>query len=363
MDNHFKGILFPEVYKNLPSTKIAYPGLWIIERNTAAAGILPDRASAPDSGFSAIYGWVDIENDPGAAGIWVGNFNWGSELMTYNVGYDSVYYMDANRFSLRGAAWVTPLRSKAFRGLSVTVDIDNIYAYDGNEYMEALDKRTVYVNLATLIKISGDYHLRVGARTYNKQSEDPLDTRFDNSKLYSDGIFAGLVDDERRTLELRIDNIYGALYSGEKSDTLSFALRYTQGAARSYMRHLIFWGLAADFGMAFGSKIDDEVGTFEYGEYFKNLTGKGSVLHASVSAPIALDASIYGPLRVMLSVAPRVGFTRVAHKYYPQHKLAFNLPYPELSLRGAMGKMFDFTLKPTVSNDVFMTALEIRYKF
>jgi hypothetical protein len=53
---------------------------------------------------------------------------------------------------------------------------------------------------------------------------------------------------------------------------------------------------------------------------------------------------------------------RIAHKY-PQHKLTFGLPYPELSLRGAMGKMFDFTFKPTASNDVFMTALEIRYKF
>ena len=360
MDKHFQGVLFPEAYKSLASAKIAYPGLWTSEENSAAAGLLPNLLG---SGWQGLYSWADISNGPGNAGVWLGNLNVAEGFRQYHTGYEQ-YYMDASRFSLRGAAWITPFRGNRFKGLSVAVDIDNVFEYDGNENLETLDTKRFFVELTTLIRINDNYNLRAGVRTYNKISEDdPSAIRFDNSKLYSDGIHIGLIDDNRRTLELRADNTFGMLYSWEKSDTLSFCLRYTQGGALSYKKHILFIGLKAEAGAAFISKIDEETGSFAYDEYMRNLTADGWIMRADVSAPLVLDVSVYGPLRCMLSIAPRVGYTQINYPKRAQYEFAATVPGAELSLRGTVGDKFDFALKPTVSNDAFMSALEVRYRF
>jgi len=360
MDRHFQGVLFPEVYKSLASAKIAYPGLWTSEKNSAAAGLLPDMLG---SGWQGLYSWTDISNGPGNAGVWLGNLNITEGYRQYYAGYEP-YYTDASRFLLRGAAWITPFRRNLFRGLSVTVDIDNVFDYDGNEYREYLDTKKFFINLTSLIRISDNYHLRAGICTYNKISEDdPSAGRFDNSKLYSDGIYVGLIDDKRRTLELRADNTFGMLYSWEKTDTLSFRLQYTQGGALSYKKHILFVGLKADAGAAFLSEIDEETGSFDYAEYMRNLTVDGWIMRANALAPVVLDISVYGPLRVMLSIAPRIGYAQFNNPDRAQYEFALTLPDAELSLRGTVGDRFDFALKPTVSNDVFMSAVEIRYRF
>ena len=356
MDRHFQGVLFPEAYKSLASAKIAYPGLWTSEKNSASAGLLPNL---PGPGWQGLYSWADISNGPGNAGIWLGNLNFADEYIDY-----SQRYVNASSFSLRGAAWLTPFRSKRLSGLSVTVDIDNVFDYDGNEGWECLDTKKIFVNLTSLITINDNYHLRAGIRTYNKISEDdPSAGRFDNSKLYSDGVYIGLVDDKRRTLELRADNSFGMLYSWEKTDTLSLSLQYTQGGALSYKKHILFLGLKADAGAAFISQIGEETGSFAYAEYLRNITTDGWITRVSASAPIVLDINVYGPLRCMLSIAPRATYTQFNYHKQAQYQFAMAVPDAELSLRGTVGDKFDFALKPTISNDVFISALEIRYRF
>jgi hypothetical protein len=86
-------------------------------------------------------------------------------------------------------------------------------------------------------------------------------------------------------------------------------------------------------------------------------------MRANVSAPIVLDIDVYGPLRCMLSIAPRVTYTQFNHPRQAQYKFAMTVPEAELSLRGTVGDKFDFALKPTVLNNVFISALEIRYRF
>jgi hypothetical protein len=360
MDKHFQGVLFPEAYKSLASAKIAYPGLWTSEKNSVTAGLLPDVSGA---GWRGLYSWADISNGPGNAGVWLGNLNIAEEYRHYYTGYDR-HYADVSGFSLRGAAWITPFRGNLFRGLSVTVDIDNAFYYDGNEEWEYLDTKRFFINLTSLIRISDNYHLRAGIRTYNKIAEDdPSAGRFDNSKLYTDGVYIGLIDDKRRTLELRADNTFGMLYSWEKTDTLSFSLQYTQGGALSYQKHILFLGLKADAGAAFISRIGEETGSFAYTEYLRNLTTDGWITRVNVSVPVVLDVSVYGPLRCMLSIVPRASYTRFNYPRQAQYEFAMALPDAELSLRGTVGDRFDFALKPTVSNDVFMSEMEVRYRF
>jgi len=360
MDRHFQGVLFPETYKSLASAKIAYPGLWASEQNSAAAGLLPGELGL---GWQGLYSWADIANGPGNAGVWLGNFNIADKYRLYDDGYER-RYIDTSSFSLRGAAWITPYRDGRFKGLSVTVDIDNVYSYDGNEEWECLDSKKFFINLTALVQINDNYHLRAGISTYNKVSEDdPSAGRFDNSKLYTDAVYVGLIDEKRRTLELRAENRYGSLYSWEKSDTLSASLQYAQGGAFSYKKHTLFLGLKANAGTAFISRIDEETGGFAYDKYFGNLTTDGWILRMGVMAPIVLDIGIYGPLRGMLSIAPRAGYTQFNYPRRAQYEFAMTIADAELSLRGTVGDKFDFAVKPTVSNDVFMTAIEVRYKF
>jgi hypothetical protein len=360
MDKHFQGVLFPEAYKNLASAKIAYPGLWTSDKNAAAVGLLPGQ-SGP--GWQGAYTWADISNGPGNAGFWLGNLSFAdSYLQDYAI--RDRYYMNASNFSMRGAAWITPFRGKRFSGLSVTVDIDN--AFDDDSNLEHLfDAKEVFINLTALIRINDYCHLRAGVRTYNKISEnDPSADRDDNSILYSDGVYIGLVDDSRRTLELRADNTFGMLHRDwEKYDTLSLGLQYTQGGALSYKKHMLFLGLKAEAGAAFISNVGEEIGSFAYATYLRNLTADGWILRAGVSAPIVLDINACGPLRCMLSIAPRVGYAQLNYPKRALHDFAMTLPEAELSLRGTIDDKFDFALKPTVSSDVFISALEIRYRF
>jgi hypothetical protein len=205
----------------------------------------------------------------------------------------------------------------------------------------------------------------------NRYATDPFDIIFDNRRLFKDAVAAGFLDDKLRTLELRLENTFAMTYGDDKSDTVSATLRYTQGGAVTYMKHVLFIGLKADAGASFPSIINDETGSFQYLYYMQNLTRKGRVMRANVAAPVIADIRIFGPVRAMLSISPQINYTHTAPSKNEAHYLHFNsqhvldidIPKPELSIRGTVGDKLDFAVKPTVSNSVFFSGLEVRYRF
>jgi hypothetical protein len=360
MDSHFQGVLFPEIYKNLTSTRVNYPGLWSAERNTGAIGVFPDRLIK--SGWSGVYGWADADLDPGTAGLWLGNFNY--ERSDIDI-YDRHFWqhgLQTSIFSVSGAFWGTPPNDEVFNGISIVFDVDNTYAYDGNANNEHLDRRKIFVNATALIKIHENYRLRAGLHTFNLQAEDPADFRDDNNRRYTDGFYVGLVDRRLRTLELRAENSFAVNNADEKSDTVSLGLRYTQGWAMSYMTHVLFLGFKADAGFHFRSEIGEETGTFQYAYYLKNLTNEKRVIETTVSAPAILDFNIYRNVRCMISATPQIIFKHI-NTGEPQYLFTLKISEPELSVRGLIGDKFDFVVKPTLDNDVFVSAVEVRYRF
>jgi hypothetical protein len=373
-DKHFQGILFPEVYKYMPSVKILYPGLWVPEVNSAAIGLLPGRLS--NAGWDGVYGWADVNNNPGILGGWLGNFNlWNSyRIYEYN---EMVYTWDLNDFSIRGAFWASPFRNDVFKGASLTVDIDNTYAY--HEYEGVTDIMRVYVNINTLTKISDKYFMRAGLHTYNRHAEEPTDKHSDNRAVFNDGFYVGFVDKKLRALELRAENTFAINNFDEKSDTISVSLRYRQGWAYDYLKHNLFLGLKTEAGFVYPSRVNEDASSFQYFHYMQCMTREGRIFHANFTLPVILDAHLFNGLRGMLSVAPNIHYVHISpllnvdhlpytpaeRKQYmnPQHTFVVGMPDITLSLGGPIGDKFEFMVVPTLSNDVFMAALEIRYRF
>jgi hypothetical protein len=371
LDRHFRGVLFPEVYKRMPSAKVAYPGLWEADRADVCAGFLPDQiANSGGLGWNALYAYTDIDLSPGSAGLWLGNVNAESSFRIFEFS-DITGAWDTDALSLRGAFWVSPRQNDRFRGVSAVIDVDNFYAYNGNDFEGLYDNKSYYLNITALVRLSGDYHLKFAVGTRNEHADNPEDTRLDNRKLFTDAVSVGLLDGKLRTLELRAWNVFALNNADEKSDTLALALRYTQGGAVSYMKHTLFLGITADAGAAYPSKISQRAGSFHYYHYLRRMTDEGRVASAGVSVPIVADISLYRGLRCMLSIRPGVSYTNISPRrapenslyLNPQHRFAAEMPDAELSLRGTVGDRIDFILMPSIKNNVFLSALEVRYLF
>jgi len=370
MDAHFQGVLFPEVYKTMISTRVSYPGLWTPERNAVAVGLQPKRL-APDSGWGGLRGLADIDLSPGSAGLWVGNFKLGDGYRVSE--YDGlVYSWETREFALSGALWATPFNDDVFKGGAVAFDIDNEYAYNGNDYEGLTDLRSASLRLNALIGFGDSYRLKIGFRTHNRHIDYPTIRRDGNSKLFTDGFVAALVDGKLRTLELWAQNTFVVNYSDEKSDTISFGLRHTQGRALSYKKHLLYIGMRADASAAFPSEINDDAGSFRYMYYAQNLTSAGRTLRLSAALPIIADIDLYRGLRVMASISPWVSYSHTSarkppqesHLYLePQHAFRVGVPAAELSFRGLVGENFDFILKPELTSKVLISEVEVRYRF
>jgi len=370
-DRHFRGVLFPEVYKSLPSVKIAYPGLWEADRTCAGVGLLPDQIKNSNGvGWNALYAHTDIDLSPGSVGLWLGNAHIGESFQVYE--YDDIAKaLNINEFSLRGAVWISPRQDGRFRGISVVFDVDNFYVGDNGDIGDIYDDRSYYMNVNALMRLSDDYKLKFAYRTRNKYANNPEDTRDDNAKNFTDAVSVGLLDGKMRTLEIGARNTFVVNNATRKSDTVAFTLRYTQGGAVNYMKHTLFLGLTADAGLAYRSKISQRAGSFFYYHYLRRMTDDGRLASVGVSAPIVADIDLFKGLRGMLSIRPKIVYTNTAPQRNPekgayryrQHRFATELSEMEMSLRGAVGDRIDFVVMPTVKNDVFFSALEARYKF
>jgi poly(A) polymerase len=370
-DRHFRKVLFPEAYKALPSTKINYPGLWVPERGSASFAFLPNHLPPNTAGWNGLYGWADIDLHPGSAGFWIGDLDYGDG---YRVGEhsDMIFSWQTHELSLRGALWVTPYNNDRLRGFSASIDIDNAYAFNGNVYEGLTDIRHVCFNLNTLLRVGGNYNLRAALSVSNRHSEDPASLRLDNRRLFTDAISLTLVDSRLRTLELRAQNTFAMNYADEKSDTVSAGLRFTQGWVRRHMKHALFAGVKAETGVYMHSNISDDAGSFQYMYYLQNLTAEGRVFRASLDAPIILDADLFRGVRAMLSISPQAVYAHTSPRYppqeshlylNPQHRFYLYMPPAELSFRGTAGDKFDIAVKPSLTSDVLISALEIRYRF
>jgi hypothetical protein len=370
-DRHFRGVLFPEAYKALPSVKAAYPGLWEADRSGIGAGILPDQiANSNGLGWNALYACADIDISPGSAGLWLGNFNIGDSFRVFEY-YDVTGSWDVSEFSLRGAGWISPHRNERLRGISVVFDAAELYAYNGNDYDGLYNDKDYYLNVNALVRLSDRHSLKAALYTRNRHAENPEDTRFDNRKLFTDGFSVGLIDDNLRTLELRGQNTFAVDNADMKSDTLSLSLRYSRGYAWSYGKHTLFLGIKADAGVAYPSKISQRSGSFLYYHYLRRITGEGRTASVGTAAPVIADICIYKSLRAMASICPSAGYAHIAPRgepkndlyLNPQHRFAMELSDVEISLRGLVGDRLDFILMPTVKNSAFFSAAEARYRF
>jgi hypothetical protein len=372
LDRHFRGVLFPEIYKSLPGVKVAYPGLWEADMACVGVGLLPDQiVNSSGLGWNALYAHTDIDlSSGGSAGLWLGNANIGSSFQAFEY-YDITGAWDISEFSLRGAFWISPRQNNRFQGISAAFDVDDFYADNGSDFGGLYDDKSYYLNINALVRLNDDYRLKVAFRTRNKYADNPEDTRDDDNRHFTDAVSVGLLDGKMRTLELMARNTFAVNNAYRKSDTLALALRYTQGGAISYMKHTLFFGLAADAGLAYPSKISQNAGSFLYYHYLRRMTGEGRLASVSLTAPIIADVDLSRGLRCILSIRPKITYTNTAplrepeKKVYlkPQHIFAVRLSEPELSFRGVIGDRLDFTLMPSIKNDVFFSALEARYRF
>jgi len=370
-DRHFRGILFQDAFDPLTSTRVFYPGLRIPEQAAAGAALLPNQVPPNTAGWNGLYAWTDIDLHPASAGVWIGDLNYGDGFIVAEYS-DIIYSWHTHETSMRGALWVTPPNNERLRGFSVATYMYSAYAYNGNPHEGLTDVKHAYIHLNALAKLSENYLLRVGIDISNRHSEDPSATRFSNRRLFTDGISAGIVDNRLRTLEVRFENTFALNFADEKTDTVSLSLRFTQGWARSYMKHRLYAGIKADAGLHLPSNINEEAGSFQYMYYMQNLTTESRTARTSLTAPIILDAHLYRGTRCMLSIAPMIAYSHTNPRYppqesplylEPQHRFLVYMPPAELSITGIAGDKAEFTLVPALTRDILISAVEVRYRF
>jgi len=372
-DRHFRGVLFPEVYKSLPSVKAAYPGLAPADGSGVGVGLLPDQiVNSKGAGWDALYAHADFNLSPVAAGLWLGNAHIGDSYQVYEY-YDMAGAWDIREFSLRGAVWASPGRDGRFLGASAVFDADSFYADadDDGDFGGFYDDKSYCLNVNALVRLTGDYRLRAAFRTRNSYADNPEDARDDNGRHFTDAVSVTLLDGKLRTLEITARNVFAVNNASVKSDTVTLALRYAQGGALNYMKHTLFIGLTADVGAAYPSKISQRAGSFLYYHYLRRMTGEGRTLSVEAAAPIVADIDLFRGLRCMLSVRPKIGYANTAPlsasedavRLKPQHKFVTELSEAEISLHGTAGDKIGFAFMPSVKNNVFFTALEARYRF
>jgi len=370
-DRHFRGVLFPEAYKSLPSTRIRYPGLWTPESTAATFALLPNQLPPNSAGWNGMYAWADIDLHPGSAGFWIGDLDYGNGYRVDEY-KDMIFAWSTRELSLRGALWLTPYNNNRLRGFSAATDIDNAYAFNGNPYEGLTDISHFCLNLNALLRLNDNYNLRIALNLNNRHSEDPNELRYDNRRLFADAMSLTIVDNRLRTLELRIQNTFTMNYADEKSDTISASLHFSQGWTHRYMKHSLFAGVKAGAGIHIPSNISDGAGSFQYMYYMQNMTQEGKVVRMEAELPVILDADLYKGIRAMLSISPQAVYRHTSPLYAPQeshlqmepqHRFYLYMPAAELSLKGVAGDKFDFAVKPDLNSQVLISALEIKYRF
>ena len=366
-DRHFHGILFPQVYKELVSTKINYPGLRNPEKYSVSAGLLPD---ASGENWAALYGWGEWANGPAVAGVWLGNIGlnsssrWETETFSED-GKEYNLYVDDRAFTIRGAAWLTPFRNRSFKGVSVTYDAlskrrEAEYEALGVTAVSNLDSS--FFGVISLIQLNANLHLRAGISGMY-YAED-----MGSEERSTDGIFVGLLDRDNRALELRVSNSYNYtddFYGKQVDDTVNIALILSGGKVTRYHKHRFFYGFKGEGGVSLLSETGSSAGRFEYWRHINNIKHKGRTFDIEVSAPLIFDAHLFKNIRSMLSINPQLNYSHTGHpkKSKSTHTLNLTSPYPLLSLYGTIGKKVEFAVKPSIENEVFFSAAEVRYKF
>jgi hypothetical protein len=362
MDRHFHSVLFPEVYKELASTKINYPGLRDPERYGISAGLLPDLSG---ENWAAFYGWGEWANGPAIAGVWLGNTELGNGPGKDGMWYD--LYVNESVFSIRSAVWVTPFSNHSFKGISVTYDA--LSKRHENELSGGIyDMDSTFFGFISLIQLSANLHLRAGISSQYYAGDSYYTVSMDREERITDGVFAGLIDKDNRTLELRVSNSYhyvDEFDSGVVNDTVNVSLLFSCGKVMPYHKHRFFYGLRGKGEISLLSNTGNSAGRFQYWRHIRNVKHKGRTIETGVSTPLIFDVSIFKTLHGVLSVNPQINYshTDYSKKLKSQHTLNLTSPHPILSFYGTIGKNVEFAVKPSIENEVFFSAAEVRYRF
>ncbi|MCL2689292.1 MAG: hypothetical protein FWE57_05530 [Chitinispirillia bacterium] len=372
IDRHFYNLLFPEVYKELASTKINYPGIRHPEKQSITGGLLPDLSG---ESWAALYGWGEWANGPAVAGVWLGNIGFSNSSPFLDDGLYTEYdpYINERVFSLRSAAWFTPFRSSSFKGISVTYDASSKRRED--QYMGGTyNMDSTFFGVISLIELNANLHLRVGIGSQNYaadqlyMSDEYLELGIMKQKRNSDAITLGVLDSYNRKLELQVSNVYHFVedfFDDLVNDTVNVNLVFSGGKMMPYHKHRFFYGFKGKGGVSLPSKADSATGRLEYWRHFSNARRKGAIYGMGVSSPLIFDVRLFRTVRGMLSVDPQINYTYTDYpeKLKSQHNLRFISTQPLLSIYGGIGDKVEFAFKPSIENDVFFSAAEVRYKF
>ncbi|MDR0306425.1 MAG: hypothetical protein LBI42_06265 [Chitinispirillales bacterium] len=360
-DDHFHGILFPQIYKELVSTKVNYPGLRNPENYSVSAGLLPNAAG---ESFAAVYGWGEWPNGPATAGVWLGNVQINNKSYWETLsGYEYGIYTSENIFSFSGAAWFTPFRSNIFRGISLTYNTKKESReedYDNGSLISMNDRDTVFLNIISLIRLNTNFHIRTGI------SSQSHNISLYSNDYYRDGFFVGLLDKDNRALELHISNSFDRtddFYGELINDTVHFNLLFSGGKVAQYHKHRLFYGVKAKAGASFISETGADADRFEYFRHMRSMTNNGRVISATLSAPLIFDIRIFRNIRGMLSINPQINYEHKNHPEKPEQSFSLKIPEPLLSFYGGIGDKVEFAFKPSIENDVFISAVEAKYRF
>jgi len=361
-DRHFHTVLFPQVYKELASTKINYPGLRNPEKYSVSAGLLPDLSG---ENWSALYGWGEWANGPAIAGVWLGNIGFNSGSPNDGIWYDP--YVNERVFSIRTAAWLTPFRSNSFKGVSVTYDaLSKVFENEQSGGTYSMD--STFFGVISLVQLNANLHLRAGISSfyYATDSYYAVDPFIVNEKRSVDGIFVGVLNENNRALELRVSNSYhyfDEFFGEQVNDTVNVSLLFSGGKTAQYHKHRLFYGLKGEGGVSFLSSSN--AGRFRYWRHISNTHRKGAIYGAELSSPLIFDIHLFRTFHGMLSINPQINYSYADNlqKLKSRHTLSFASPYPQLSFYGSIGEKIEFAIMPSIENEVFFSAAEVRYRF
>ncbi len=412
LDNYYRGILFAGDSTQTVSRKIYFPGLIKDTSSSIAAGYLSasqglksflnTNMAIPQSGlnWSDLYAWSEVNSGIGKIGGWIGNLS-GNDQSVESSNTSIQDYATG-----RCAVWFTPKNDRALRGISLVVDgaygssrsdyssysYSSTYYYNNFSYYKSsstLKNKYVSIYANSLIKASTKYDLLIGLYgVYNRGERSNYSSNYSNTYYYgvtqsessatSDdksvgGAFtAGIINQNGQQLNITVNGVtrnVNTNYTNASSNpypytgAIGVGVEGSQGKLLHYLKHSLFLGIniGASESVPFIAQSNIAFSDLTHFERSNQREFNGFLKFPCIVDINLFKSDVYSILRFTPEIDGSI--SKLTQNDQMTKSRSVNLFAEELALglRGKIGSQLEFSIIPSITSNVFMTGLEIKY--
>ena len=403
---YYGGIIYSGSDRTVITDKIEYPGFTRDTVNQLGVGFVNHSiaysmqpqdsflssnsfAVVPHTNFSLsdLYAFNEWNSSAGRFGMWVGNFDCND-----NETSKSSYNNNNKEQSALGtcALWFTPKGEGAFKGISLVVGDQYNYSEWQTESSATMENYEYFNMSATsLFALSNSCNFKVslsGVYGTDKENMHESSTYYDFGypHYYSDytnsatkdksiSLACGLLNKQGNQINAGFSMgaynhsqtssfPYSSAIPQSSQGDASLFVNCSGGKTVHYYNHCLYYGLtgAADLYLPFQSATYVSLADIP-----SKLQKDNRYIDCSITAPLTLDVNLFNTKNyAVIRMIPMLFMsTNKLIAYGTTKSLGVSLYNIALGLRGSISDKLEYSLIPSLNSNIFVTGLELRYKF